>query len=186
VIATAAPPAFAGEPQDSVIVPRASWNVGFGILLGSSWLATDDEQAGGSLSFDIHASVARGITEQTLVGATVERRSAFFPGTTSSDILLDIYTLSVTHFPFERAGLFLSLGGGYARSETFSFTQSWGDTREEQTIDGYMLTGELGYEWRIGSTFGLGVHYHSEYLRFNGAIDDMWTSVAGFRFRWYL
>lgn len=166
---------------------RATWSGGLGLALGSCWLSADDVTDGGSLAVNLNVHAGRGLTDKTLLVADVSRSVAHFVDATDGDLRMTIYGLTATHFLFDGAGLFVSVGGGYVKTDRFSlYADAQPSVSYADGVDGFALRGELGYEWRIGETFGLGLQFRTERVTLDKDIDEVWTFVGGTNLRWYM
>lgn len=175
---------------------RKAWIVGAGggigfdrrsVTVGNSSTIARDLM----IAFDTY--VGRGITDRLVITATLGNRLGLAPGLflgVVESVDVTTLTLAANYYPSKSDGFFLTIGGGYSRItyqfDTGGFLFSTGRTREE-TGTGYVVLGNIGYEWRVDETFALDLIFNVERHEFDETIfDPLWTVLVGLQLRLYL
>ncbi len=170
---------------------RRGWIVGFGLGTGGSMIQydrpggeyeSDDEEIGGS--FDVHAGY--GLSDRftlTLNTDGYHQEDDDWKTCVSTTVVMATYH-------FGGGGFFLRAGGGIARVETELPDGVTDPLAVAFEKNGPVAALGLGYEWRVGQKFGLGLALDSR----AGSIDDFddledigfGKSTLGVQFNWYL
>jgi hypothetical protein len=170
---------------------RRGWIVGFDIGTGTSLVKydrpvgnyeSDDDEIGGSFGI----RVGYGLSDRF----TLTLDSNGF-GLEDDDWETGIgTTVAMATYHFGGGGFFLRAGAGIGRIETTLPDDLTGSPAVEIKKNGPVAAFGLGYEWRVGQKFGLGLALDSR----GGAIEDFddltdisfTKSTVGLQFNWYL
>jgi hypothetical protein len=170
---------------------RRGWILGFGLGTGaasvqydrpSGEFESDDDQIGGS--FGIHAGY--GLSDRftlTLDTDGYHQTDDDFETSISTTVVMATYHLG-------GGGFFLRAGGGIGRVETELPEGHTGTPEVAFEKNGGVVAFGLGYEWRVGQKFGLGLALDAR----GGTIEDFadledinfGKSTLGLQFNWYL
>jgi len=127
--------------------------------------------------------LGRGLTDKLVLTGAIGSRIGLSPVFFEA-VDIQTFTASASYYPFENAGAFLSVGGGYGIVH-YEATSLFGGTREADE-KGYIFLGAVGYEWRVDETFALDLQVGMEHYQLEDPFDELWTFLVSLQLRLYI